>query len=91
MAMTTVRYFGPFRDVTKLHVEEVPGGQTVRGLLKVLEEKYGDAFSPAEKPVPVSGRLILLVNGRHIQHLDGLDTNLENDDILSVFPLIGGG
>lgn len=89
--MTTVRYFGPFRDLTKLKEEEVPGGNTVRGLLEVLEERYGDAFSPAENPVPVSGRLILLVNGRHIQHLDGLDTSLENDDILSVFPLIGGG
>ncbi len=89
--MTTVRYFGHFRDLTKLREEEVPGGKTVRGLLEVLEERYGDAFSPAEKPVPVSGRLILLVNGRHIQHLDGLDTSLENDDILSVFPLIGGG
>jgi molybdopterin synthase sulfur carrier subunit len=35
--------------------------------------------------------LILLVNGRHVQHLDGLETHLSEKDVLSVFPLIGGG
>jgi molybdopterin synthase sulfur carrier subunit len=89
--MVTIRYFGPFRDLTKTAEEEVPGGQTVRDLLALLEARYGETFSPSEKPVPVAGRLILLVNGRHVQHLDGLDTYLSDQDVLSVFPLIGGG
>jgi molybdopterin synthase sulfur carrier subunit len=89
--MVTIRYFGPFRDLTKTTEEEVPGGQTVRDLLALLEARYGETFSPSEKPVPVAGRLILLVNGRHVQHLDGLETHLSEKDVLSVFPLIGGG
>ncbi|MFP4481482.1 MAG: MoaD/ThiS family protein [Thermovirgaceae bacterium] len=89
--MVTIRYFGPFRDVTKTMEEEVPGGQSVRYLLSVLESRYGKTFSPSEKPLPVAGRLILLVNGRHVQHLDGLDTHLDDGDVLSVFPLLGGG
>lgn len=89
--MITIRYFGPFRDLTKTVKEEVPGGQTVRDLLRFMTEKYGEAFSPSDDPVPVSGRLILLVNGRHIQHLNGLDTSLSDKDVLSVFPLLGGG
>jgi len=89
--MATIRYFGPIRDVTKTMEEEVPGGRSVRDLLLVLESRYGETFSPSEKPVPVAGRLILLVNGRHVQHLDGLETHLSEKDVLSVFPLIGGG
>jgi molybdopterin converting factor small subunit len=35
--------------------------------------------------------MIILVNGRNIQHLKGVDTLLGPDDIVAVFPMVAGG
>ena len=35
--------------------------------------------------------LIILKNGRHIQHLEGLATAIENGDVISIFPAVAGG
>lgn len=35
--------------------------------------------------------MIFLVNGRDITHLQGLDTPVGKDDVISLFPPIGGG
>ncbi len=35
--------------------------------------------------------IILMVNGRAIQHLEGLETPLKEGDTLSVFPTVAGG
>jgi molybdopterin synthase sulfur carrier subunit len=34
---------------------------------------------------------LILVNGRHVLHLDGLDTIVEDGDEVSLFPPGGGG
>ncbi|HWQ30252.1 MAG TPA: MoaD/ThiS family protein [Negativicutes bacterium] len=33
----------------------------------------------------------MLVNGRHIEHLQGLDTSLAENDEISIFPKVAGG
>ncbi len=38
-----------------------------------------------------AGYVTVLINGRHIQYLQGLDTPLGPTDQLSIFPPIGGG
>ena len=35
--------------------------------------------------------IIILKNGRHIQHLDGVETELKEGDKVSIFPPIAGG
>lgn len=35
--------------------------------------------------------ITLLKNGREIKFLDGLDTSLEEGDVISIFPLVAGG
>lgn len=35
--------------------------------------------------------ITLLKNGREIKFLDGLDTILEQGDVIAVFPLVAGG
>jgi sulfur-carrier protein len=35
--------------------------------------------------------IIIFVNGRNVLHLQRLDTPLEADDEISIFPMIAGG
>lgn len=65
---------------------------TLRELLDKLCSKYGKRF--AEKLFVedrLSDDIIILVNGRHISHLQGLDTKLEEKDEISIFPKVAGG
>ena len=35
--------------------------------------------------------MIILVNGRNILHLNGVQTPLNPDDVVAVFPMVAGG
>jgi molybdopterin converting factor small subunit len=37
------------------------------------------------------GEIIIFVNGRNVRHLQMLDTPLQDDDEVSIFPMIAGG
>ena len=50
-----------------------------------LAEKLFDADSG------LSGYVTVLLNGRSLAYLDGLDTLVEDADKLSLFPPVGGG
>jgi len=88
-----VRYFADIRPLAGTIEEErtaVP--PTVNDLLAVLAAEKGAAF---EKRVFEGGKLsdtiILLVNGRNIKHLKGVETALQPDDVVAVFPMVAGG
>ncbi len=89
-----VRFFATYRDITHVSELEVPAPKSVRGLLLLLSERYGPdlrdkILSPDRSAL---GRdAIVLVNGRHIFHLDGLDTPLDESSTVAIFPLIAGG
>jgi molybdopterin synthase sulfur carrier subunit len=35
--------------------------------------------------------IIIMINGRHIAHLGGLDAPLKSDDTVQIFPMVAGG
>ncbi len=88
-----VRFFATYRDITLTKSIEVPAPETVRGLLDLLSEKYGKAMH--DKLYLPDGSLswdaIVLVNGRHVVHLQGLDTTIAEPDVVSIFPMVAGG
>ena len=72
-------------------VEDFSG--TLAGLLKHLEEHHGISMldpAKAEDADPLSV-LILMVNGRHVAQVGGLDAPVSDGDVVSIFPLVGGG
>jgi molybdopterin synthase sulfur carrier subunit len=87
-----VRYFADIRTLAGTVEEEHAAVPTVRHLLAALAAEKGPAF---ENRVFPGGRLsdtmIILVNGRNILHLNGVQTPLEPDDVVAVFPMVAGG
>jgi molybdopterin synthase sulfur carrier subunit len=87
-----VQFFTTFREVfeSKSVQIEVGTGATVKDLLNLLcntHERRETVFDKGKlKP-----HILVMKNGRHIRHLKGLATQLNDGDTVSVFPPIAGG
>jgi molybdopterin synthase sulfur carrier subunit len=66
---------------------------SVNDLLDVLIEKYGSALEDflLNQEHNLQQYLVMLVNGRGIETLNGLDTSLCDGDEVSILPAICGG
>ncbi|WP_457741455.1 ubiquitin-like small modifier protein 1 [Thermococcus sp.] len=91
-----VKFYATFREIIGRREVEVHGVRTVRELIDYLAEKYNPEIKKQllESPrvgedKPLDG--MVLVNGHNVLHLDGLDTELREDDEVHVFPPAGGG
>lgn len=87
-----VKIFSTLRSVVGAKEAEVGAADTVGSVLEELIAVY-----PAlrERILDDDGNLQssinVLVNGRNIRFLHGLDTTLEESDQLALFPPVGGG
>ena len=87
-----VRVFGTLRALVGAKEVEVEAAGTVGNVLEKLT-----AGNPAlrEQVLDEDGNLQssihVLVNGRSIRFLDGLDTAIQEDDQFALFPPVGGG
>ena len=90
--MIKVLFFATIRDLTREKETAAEGADTVMELLLQLSDRYGPDFrEEALDGDTISDRLIVLVNGRHIAHTGGGQTQLSEGDTVAVFPIIGGG
>lgn len=69
---------------------------TIRQLLEDFSNRFGEPFdkwiwSSNEVPRRLMPGTIIMVNGKHIAHLNGLDTPLCEEDVVNIFPPVGGG
>ena len=90
----TVKFFAYLREYTKCKIVDYPYQEDVRKLTLALSETYGDRLR--EKLLTPDGtelgeEIIILVNGRHVEHLGGIDTKLSPTDVVSIFPVVAGG
>lgn len=87
-----VKFFAYIRDYTRTKETVIKECETVEELLQKLCSMYGKSF---EKRVFTEGKLsseiIILVNGRHINHSGGIHTKLKDEDEISIFPVVAGG
>jgi len=69
----------------------LPTPATVTTLLEQMAGQLGPA-SPAGPSHGVDAQgLLIIVNGRQIHHLQGLDTPLEVGDVVAIMPPVLGG
>jgi len=94
----SVRFFGSLRALVGKKVEcvkfEDREEATVEKVLKRLSEIYGKDFTEYvfdRRTGEIQSHLLLLVNGRSITVLDGLETRLIDGDVLAILPPVGGG
>lgn len=82
--MPTVKFYATLRQITKTRETEVPG-DTVQEVLDALATMYEGKL---QRYVKVS---TVLVNKKNIRYLDGERTALRPDDLVSIYPPLGGG
>lgn len=88
----TVKYFGDIRPLTGMKEEGWPDPQTdLRSLLNALGQKHAALGKRLFEGDQLSSTIIILVNGRSVDYLKGIETPLQPDDIVDVFPVEGGG
>ncbi len=89
------KLFGPFRD--DAGVEDVGGeydpGTTVGALLRDLEAAYPslDGRLVDEEAGETEGSTVVTVDEKNVTHLDGLDTELDDGDVVRIVPSVYGG
>ena len=73
--------------------EKVERGATVRDVIKKLameQHAFGDIVFDAENQ-KVNGHIVMVLNDRLLESLNGLDTIVEDGDVIRLFPVIAGG
>lgn len=89
-----VKFFAYLRDFTGCKVTDFPYEEDVYHLAHALCDAYGRRLR--EKMLTPDGEalgeeIIILINGRHVEHLGGIHAKLKPDDVVAVFPVVAGG
>ncbi|MBS7609220.1 MoaD family protein [Candidatus Bathyarchaeota archaeon] len=94
MPSLKVRVFATFRELlgTKSIEIEDPIGD-VEDLINYIADRFQPSFRNAllDDKGHVRKGFSILVNGREITFLKGLETKLKDGDIVAIFPPIAGG
>ena len=88
-----LRLFATFREAVgqKTIHREFPDQVTVREVLQHLEDEFEGLEGQFVEDGEIRPQINVLKNGREVLHLDGLDTTLEPEDTISIFPPVAGG
>ncbi|SDK72716.1 MoaD family protein [Natronorubrum texcoconense] len=87
-------FFGPFRDaVGEKTVRYETDAESVGKLLLDLESTYPElegrlVSDDGNEPV---GKTVVTKNKRDVTHIDGLETELEETDVIRLVPSVYGG
>ena len=94
----SVRFFTSLREIADKKEETLKFPEdekaTVDMVLKTLSQRYGKPFVEYVyngKTGEVRGFLQFLVNGKNATAMNGLQTELEDGDVLAILPPVGGG
>jgi len=88
-----VELYATLRMAAKESGFEMDPPGDVRALFEELAGRYGDGILEGLRNAEgeLAAGVIILVNGVNVHSLEGLDTRLEPQDTVAIFPPIGGG
>jgi MoaD family protein len=88
-----VKTFATFREVMDSRFDmEYSQGATIRTLLDDLVKKYdGVGELIFVSPGTLRDFVNILKNGRNVHFINGLDTTLDEGDLIALFPPVAGG
>lgn len=94
-ATVNLEIYGPFADIAGTRqAKVVVDNPTVRGLLEVIEKRWGRSFTREvmdEAGDEFNLSVLVLVNHRPVYHLQGLQTELKDGDTVVFIPPAAGG
>ena len=88
------RFFGSFKQVTQQREIKftLPLGSTVVHLLgKVIGEYPSLQSLLLDNNLQLGSWVVILINGRNMTIFDGIQTKLNEGDIIAIFPPVAGG
>ena len=88
-----VKFFATYRQIVGGKSVDLAAPADVLSLLKELSDRW-PAFRELilnAEATDVGPDVIIMVNGRHITHLDGVQTALSESDYVAITPLVAGG
>ena len=88
-----VKFFSTYRQIAGCKSCEMPAPDDVLALMKALEERWPEfrTLILNRDGTDKGDDVIIMVNGRHIEHLDGVHTKLTEEDYVAITPLVAGG
>ena len=91
-AKITIYLPEPLRSYAGGLVELTMAARSVRGLLERLEETQPALYrNVCDETGAVRRHLNIFVNADNMRDLDGLDTALHPDDVITIVPAVSGG
>jgi len=86
-------YFYMREAIGKPELELEMEKNTVRDLLLKLTERYGELKKVIieQQTMEIQPYILVLLNGRRVNLSGGLDTQLNNGDVVAIFPPVMGG
>ena len=82
--MAKVKFYATLRHAAGVREAELQA-DSVNELLELLSRQYGGKL---DRYLKLS---IVLVNGRNVRDLKGIKTRIKPDDVVSIYPPLGGG
>lgn len=84
-------FFGPLRDaVGQKTVRYETDAETAGELLAQLRDAYPD-LQPLVEDDELADGIVVTHNGKHLPYRNGLETELEDGDVVRLTPTIQGG
>jgi len=92
-----IKFYAILREMAgkkELEIDLDRDNATVREIIDAIKPEIGEkAYDKIIRFwfVEKGPRITILLNGRNIVHLDGLETKVKDGDTLDIFPPAGGG
>ena len=90
-----IMFLSLLTDITEVEEISLPikEGVNIRTVLEQLTTKFGPKFEEMifKSSKDLSKYVIVTINGKDIRTLDGLNTKIQLDDVISFIPAIAGG
>lgn len=89
----TLKFFATFREAvgSKTIEREFEDEATVGAILAALESEFEGLSGRLLDDGDLKPQINVLLEGREVLHMDGVDTVATDGDTLSIFPPVAGG